>query len=540
MIKYLITALFIFISSLAYSETTDLQKVRVNDFSGGQNSKDFFDTLQPNQGPLVQNLLIDNKGQAKTRGGQALYNADVGSTAFLGLGAFYLDSTTSNIVMASGTSVYKNNGTTSWTQISTSSMGSDHDTGFIQANNLLFVYNGSANTSWYNGTYWNAGGTWPTSPPTATTAAWLNNYLFLAGNTLHPDWVYVSANVLTSGPTVFPADTVIKVNTGDGQGIQRLEPYRTGDIVIYKDRSIFDLNITGIDSTCSPQPTCQWSYTAISRDIGTPAKRSVVSLGNDQWFLSSEPIAVRSVISSQFDKVFVEMKSRPIQDIFDGTGETIINTTHISKSAAVLFNNKYFLAIPTGSSTVNNYVVVYDFIAQSWFIITGWYPKDWLVFNNNLYYTDANDGRVVQCLTGTTGDFGTVHDSSSGPTVAIDSIYRTRGLDFGYPENYKQLDSVSVEFSPTGDYSATISINLDNSGWTDVGTINLSGNALTLPFTLPATLSASGFSIDTLQLTAYGEYKKMQLQVELNGLSETMTLQALDSYSRIKPWRREN
>lgn len=540
MLNIVLTFIFCLISSLSYAQSTDIQKIRIANFEGGVNTKDFFDKIDPNQGTRVENLLIDNKGQARTRTGQALYNVDVGSTAFSGLGAFYQDATTSYVIVASGTSVYRNNGTTGWTQISTSSMGSGYDTGFIQANNLLFVYNGNANTAWWNGSSWNAGGTWPTSPPSATTAAWLNNYLFLAGNTTNPDWLYVSSNVLASGPTVFPATTVVKVNTGDGQGIKRIEPYRTGDLVIYKERSIWDLDITGVDSTCSTQPICQWTLTAISRDIGTPAPRSVVSLGNDQWFLSSEPFAVRSLIRSQFDKTFVEINSRPIQDIFDGSGEIIINKTHISKAAAVLFNNKYILAIATGSSTVNDYVVVYDFIAKAWFTITGWYPKDWIIYNNNLYYTDANDGRVVQCFTGTTGDFGTEAVSTSGPTVAINGVYATKGIDFGYPENYKTLDAISVEFYPTGDYNATVAINIDNSGWQDVGTINLSGDALTLPFTLPATLSGSGFSIATLQLQRYGEFKRIQARVTKNDTSETMILQAVDLYARIRPWRRED
>lgn len=525
---------FLISCNLAFAQTTDIQKVRIADFSGGQNSKDFYDKLEQNQGSHVENLFIDNKGQAKTRKGQALYNTDVGSTAFLGLGSFYLDATTSYVTMASGTAVYRN-GTSTWTQISTSSMGAGHDTGFIQANNLLFAFNGSANTAYWDGTTWSAGGTWPgsSSPPVVTTMAWLSNYLFGAGNPTHPDWVYVSNNQV---PQSWSASDLMKINTGDGQAIVRLEPYTTGDVVAYKERSIFDIDISNIDSTCSPQPTCQWTIKPFSRDIGTPARRSVVNLGNDQWFLSSEPIAIRSLTRSQFDKVFVQMNSRPIQDIFDGTGDVILNRTHMDKAAGVLFNNKYFLAIATGSSSVNNYIVAYDFISSSWFTISGWYVKDWIVYQNNLYYTDANDGRVVQCFTGTTGDFG----QTSSPTVAINGEYQSRGVDFGYPENFKSLDSVSVEFFPTGNYSATISINMDNNGWQDVGTINLSGAALTLPFSLPAILSGSGFSIATLQLQKYGNFKKIQIKVTLDNSGESMILQAIDVYGRIMPWRREN
>ena len=220
MIKILFTILLYLITSTAYCQTTDLQKVRIPLFDGGVNSQDFFDKIADNEGTQVENLLINNRGQAKSRHGQALYSADVGSTPFNGIGSFYLDSTTSYLLMASGTSVYRNNGSTDWTKISTSSMGSGYDTGFIQANNLVFAFNGNANTSWWNGSVWNSGGSWPTSPPVITTAAWLNNYLFGAGNPLHTDWVYVSTNL---DPTSFPTSTVIKVNSGDGTSIKRIE-----------------------------------------------------------------------------------------------------------------------------------------------------------------------------------------------------------------------------------------------------------------------------------------------------------------------------
>lgn len=528
MFKFLLI-IFLSLQTLCFAQTSDIQKVRIADFSGGQNSKDFFDKLQPTQAALSQNTEISNKGQAIIRNGQSLFLTDVGSTAFTGLGAFYVDSTTSYIMAASGTTIVRN-GTSDWVRVSTSSMGSGFDTNFIQANNQLFVFNGSANTAWWDGTLWNAGGTWAsTSPPVATTASWLANYLFLSGDPVHPDWVYFSSNLQ---PTSFPTSNIRKINTGDGQAVKRLVPFRLSELIVYKERSIFDLDISGDPSSTG------FTVQPISKDVGTPAPRSVVFLGNDQWFLSSPPYAVRSLTRTQFDKILVDIMSRPIQDIFDGTGDTTLNTVHVGKSAAILFDNKYILAIPTGSSSVNNFVVVYDFLTNSWWTITGWYPKDWLVYGGELYYTDANDGRVVKCFSGSIGDFGTVATSTSGPTTAIAFEYDSRGVDFGYPENFKNLDSIGLEFFPTGNYSASISINIDNGGWQEIGTVNLLGNALTLPFTLPATLQSEGLTTKILQAQQYGKFKKIQVKVTLNSTNEIVKLQAIDVYARIRPWSR--
>lgn len=532
MIKRFLIFFLIILSSCqpAFAQTTDLQKVRVSDFSGGQNSKTFFDKIEVNEGSSVINADISSKGQAVQRKGQSLFLTDVGSTAFSGLGAFYLDSQTSYHLVASGTTVVRN-GPTDWIQISTSSMGSGFDTGFVQANSTEFIYNGNANTAWWDGTNWNAGGSWPTSPPVATTSAWLANYLFLAGDPLHTDWVFFSSNLV---PTSFPAVNVRKINTGDGQAITKLLPFRLSELIVYKERSIFDLDISGDPAVDG------FTVTPITKDVGTPAPRSVVFLGNDQWFLSSPPYAVRALTRTQFDKILVDIMSRPIQDIFDGTGDRILNTVHVAKSAAILYENKYILAIPTGDSSVNDFVVLYDFLTKSWWTIDGWYPKDWLVKDNLLYYTDANDGRVVKCFTGTTGDFGTVATSTSGPTTAIAYEYASRGIDGGWPENYKNLDSISVEFLPTGNYDATIAINLDSGGWQDIGTVNLLGNALTLPFTLPATLTSDGIRIKLIPAQQYGKFKRIQVRVRMAGVDQIAYLQAINVYFRIRPWNRSD
>lgn len=534
MIKRLLTYALILLSSCnpAFAQTSDIQKVRIALFDGGQNSQDFFDKLDPNQGTVVQNADISNKGQANTRKGQALFNTDVGSTAFTGLGADYIDSNTSYHIVASGTEIDRNT-TTSWTKISTSSMGSGFDTGFVQANNLLFVYNGSANTAWWNGVTnaWNAGGSWPTSPPIATTSAWLGNYLFLAGYPTQLDWVFFSANL---DPTSFPVANIRKINTGDGQAVKKLQPFRLNELIVYKERSIFDLDISNDPAVDG------FTVMPISKDVGTPAPRSVVFLGNDQWFLSSPPYAIRALTRTQFNKILVEIQSRPIQDIFDGSGDRVLNTVHVDKAAAILYENKYIIAIPTGSSAVNDFVLVYDFLTSSWWTIDGWYPRDWLVKDNILYYTDANDGRVVKCFSGTVGDFGTVHSSASGPTTAIAYEYDSRGIDFGYPENYKNLDSIGVEFFPTGNYNATISINIDNGGWQIIGTINLLGNALTLPFVLPATLQSEGLTLKVLPAQAYGKFKKIQVRVTNNTTNQIVNLQAIDIFARVRPWNRDD
>ena len=536
--RFIYLILFFLIFSFNTSIAQEgLQQVRISDFSGGMDSNNLADFLSPNVGAKASNVSINRIGRITKRRGQSLFAEDVGSTAFTGLDRFDPDPSTSYIIAASGVDIVRAlSSETSYTVTNPNdSLSSGQDTEFVQANDLLFILNGQDNTSWYDGSAFEIGlGFASGSPPTGTTASWLRNYLFISGNPVDEDFVYFSNNLQ---PKVFTATDLFRVNTGDGQKVQKIEPFKLNELIIYKERSIYVLDITGAT------PLDDWTVQPITRAVGCVAPRSVINLGNDQWFLSSNPIAVRSLVRSTFDKILVNIVSDPIQDIFDRKGEIVINNSQIDKSAAVLFDNKYILAIPTGTSNVNNTVVIFDFIVNGWFLIEGWFPRDWIVFDKRLFYTDANDGRIIEVFTGTTGDYAkgpTTLSVASPPTVVISFEWTSRSISFEKPEIFKKLDSIEVEFGTTGNYDANLWINLDQDGWQNVGTVNLAGGVLTLPFTLPATLKSAGIARKTFQLQRYGEFKKMQIRISQGGATgQEVDFQRGTIFARPKPWRRE-
>ena len=543
--RILFTFLTLFFLSTSLYAQEDLQKVRINDFSGGQNSYDLADIIQPNQGKLVKNAIISKKGQLSKRKGQSLFAEDLSDATFVGIGRFDVDVNTSYIMVASGPFVLRSLiSPASWVYVNASSEGLDpgqssllstgFDTEFIQANALLAIVNGQDRPAFYNGSSWESGYNSSASPPICATAEWLRNYMFYAGNPTNPDWVYFSNNLT---PKTLTSTDLIRVNTGDGQRIIRLKAFRLNELIVYKQRSIYILDITGDPGVGG----ANWTVQPITREVGCIAPRSVVNLGNDHWFLSSDPIAIRSLLRTSFDKILIDMVSQPIQDIFDGTGETTINKTYINKACAILFDDKYILAIPTGTSNFNNYVVMYDFISKSWSTVANWYPAAWVVFNNNLYYIDAQNGRVIQCFSGTTGDFASDPTvvSASGPTVGIEYEYVSRNMDFDNIENFKMPDALELEFEPSGDYNADVYIELDDGGYQNIGTISLKGNAPTLPINLPFNLGAGGIARKTFQIQKYGEFKKIKVRVVQNGLGELCNLHRITAFSDVKEWRRE-
>ena len=121
----------------------------------------------------------------------------------------------------------------------------------------------------------------------------------------------------------------------------------------------------------------------------------------------------------------------------------------------------------------------------------------------------------------------------------LTSVSPVRLIDFDNPENYKQLDAMDVEFYPHGDYNVTASIELDDEGWQEIGTLNMAGGGVTLPVDLPFTLTSAGVARTTFHLQEYGEFKKIKVKFVQDGLSELCQLHSYTIFARIKPWRRE-
>ena len=524
--------------SLAFAQPQStgegLLKVTIDRFEGGQNSADLSDIINPNQGESFKNVVINRKGKISKRKGQALFAGDQSNVAFTGLSRFDPDQNTHYLITASGTLIQRTTiSSASWvTANPKNALTTGKDTDFIQANDLIFILNGTNNTANYDGSSWDPGSSSTASPPIGTTGAWQLNYFFVAGNPTNTDWIYFSNNL---APTLFTAADIIKVNTGDGQKIVKLLSFKLNELIVYKDRSIFDLDLSGTT------PLTDWTVQPITKSIGCVAPRSVVNIGNDHWFLSNDPIAVRSVARTQFDKLFVSMVSTPIQDIFDGTGSLTINRTQIDKAAGVFFDDKYILAIATGTSTANNTVVVFDFITKSWYVIDKWFVADWQTIDNELYSIDSFDGRAIKCFTGTTGDMasGPVVTSASEPTQGISFEYVTKNIDFDNSENFKQLDSVELEFESAGAFDATVFINIDDEGFQTLGTVDLSGGAITLPVNLPFTLIAGGVVRSTLHAQRFGEFRRIKVKVTQDVKDETIDLKRVTCFAKMKRWRRE-
>jgi len=99
----------------------------------------------------------------------------------------------------------------------------------------------------------------------------------------------------------------------------------------------------------------------LTDEVGLTAKNSVIQVGNQIIFLSDNGVYGLSFV----DLYNLRGNEVPLSESIQKTID-IINKAHVDKASAVYFDNKYYLAVPTGTSEVNNTLLIYNFLNKSW------------------------------------------------------------------------------------------------------------------------------------------------------------------------------
>jgi hypothetical protein len=99
----------------------------------------------------------------------------------------------------------------------------------------------------------------------------------------------------------------------------------------------------------------------VTPEVGCAARQTIATCGEYILWLSDSGVHQLKIGDLLALRGSQTPLSDPVQDQIEA-----INWAHAAKAQAVYFNNRYFLAVPVGSSTVNNAVFVFNFINQKW------------------------------------------------------------------------------------------------------------------------------------------------------------------------------
>jgi hypothetical protein len=274
-----------------------------------------------------------------------------------------------------------------------------------------------------------------------------NNYLFLAnvvvGSTYYKTRIYWS-NIRDDSS--WSAINWIEISMQDGQEITGV--YALADrLVVFKERSIFNMFFTG-------DATLPFVYTVSnSPTVGCVAPYSIQEVENGIVFLSYDGFYY-------YDGNNSYKMSLQIQNTINGLNQTRLYQARSMKQRG---KNRYFCAVPSGSSPSNDTVIVWDWVLNAFSKYAGMAPSAIQTvfvsgFQEQIYFSDYS-GYTYQMDTG-------VDDYPLKVQTAISAYYYTNWKSWGDAMLQKATPNVVIYYQSysailTFGYSYDFSINVD-------------------------------------------------------------------------------
>lgn len=148
------------------------------------------------------------------------------------------------------------------------------------------------------------------------------------------------------------------INQGGNDSIVGVLPWIENQFLVFMSRSIY---IAFIDPRFDPSIPDQSQITVVTTQVGCLARHSIVSAGQFVYFLSGKGV---HMITPALDLKLIGNTlplSEPIDNFFDN-----VNFSAINKSVSSYYDNRFYIAIPTGSSTRPDKTLVYNTLNQAW------------------------------------------------------------------------------------------------------------------------------------------------------------------------------
>ena len=349
------------------------------------------------------------------------------------------------------------------------------------------------------------------SPPPQGLKILINaeNRLFGVGSGAYRNTLYAS-DILDEN--VWDSANSIVVNGDDGDEITAVVPHYKNRLIVFKKRRVFQVDIPP-DATSA----ADWVISIISNNTGCVAGATAVQVASDILFLSDNGIRslVRSV-ADDFSSVGIPI-SEVVKDVIQS-----INTGAISVATAIYYDNRYFLAIPTGASDINNTILVYN-TALNAFEGT-WSPQvlqfTLTNFNNagSRAMLKKTNGVIEQYAGYKTPTAATLDDyKDAGSTYP--SYVITKDFNFGDPFSLKYGSHFEVIFDNSFATDVTISMQRDvDVGYNSlVSNVDVSNSSLVIPFVLPAVLTKSVKKRYAGDLRKYEKWRLLNIKIAATG-----------------------
>jgi hypothetical protein len=351
------------------------------------------------------------------------------------------------------------------------------------------------------------------APPALRLVRQFTNRIFAVGTGADRNTLYAS-DILDA--EVWKATNSIIVGGDDGEDIVAIQPFYDYEILVFKPNKIY---LVTADPTATT--AAGWTVRLLNDRIGCVSGRSVNFVNKDVFFLSND--GIRSVARSIADDFYIVGTpiSEPVKNII-----ARINKNYVTLCNAAFYNNRYFLAIPLDTAITPSHILVYNAlfnafeglwsIAAARMVITN-FSSGFATNSQKLAFGSPTSkvGHYLGYKDADTADATTDYVDYTS-TGSYTSSVASKAYEFDDRIAQKFGSHYEIEFFNSGSTNASISMRRDTDGTTVGIASNVdtrSAGGITLPFTLPATLSAQTVKRIANSLRSYQKWRNMRMIV---------------------------
>lgn len=160
--------------------------------------------------------------------------------------------------------------------------------------------------------------------------------------------------------TYDPVLKSFRANIGSNDYLVGIHPYAEGQALVFGRKSIYLADIAIASDGVSIDPAGS-SLQLLTNEVGCVSRKTIATAGTFVFFLSDAGVYR---LDNQFD-LKLRGNTQPLSDPVSDLLATI-NGEFSHRSVGLYFNNRYYLAVPTGASEVPNTIYSYNMLNQAW------------------------------------------------------------------------------------------------------------------------------------------------------------------------------
>jgi hypothetical protein len=223
-----------------------------------------------------------------------------------------------------------------------------------------------------------------------------------------------------------------RITGGTTDYLVAMQGFYDDNLVVLNRNSLHIINGTGgsLNDT---------KVTQLTTEVGCLAKKSVVMKGNAMFFLSDDGVYAVEFLNDYNLRGADEPISKNIQPYIDR-----INKNLAAEAVAVLFNNRYYLAVALDSiagandAAGNNTILIFNFLNKAWESIDTFGAGDFIIKNliigsaaerDSIYAVTSLGG--LHELEATESSLDSLVSAGATTTFSINSSLTTRGYALG-------------------------------------------------------------------------------------------------------------